>query len=268
MGDASETARWRHERLTNNEFLLRQPANGKPISPIFEAPFVSKDVIRRDWLHMCDHGVGQDFAANVLKTLSRVMPAGNHKQRVQLLFERIEKWYDDNHVTDRIHHLTPSAIQKSGKGPTLNASAVCVRALYPFLKEASNALLDASKPEDRAVQIACDQLNRCKDCLSGDSDVLWSDILRESSKKFALQFQALRMTAEGKDWKVKPKMHHFLEMCADGQKPSMSWTYRDEDYGGSIAKMSRRRGGKKSAKSWSAQTMTLFCIHNPVPRLV
>jgi len=76
------------------------------------------------------------------------------------------------------------------------------------------------------------------------------------------------MNATGRDWKVKPKMHQFLEMCSDGQKPSMSWTYRDEDYGGSVAKMARRRGGKKTSKTWSQQTLSLFRIHNPVPRLV
>ena len=268
VSDASASASWRHERLTHADFLARQMECGRVISPLFEAPYVTKDVIRRDWLHNCDHGVGQDFAGNVLKTLSQKMMAPTHKQRVQLLWERIQRWYEQNHVMDKMPILTEKGIEMDKKGPCLKASAACVRALYPFLVEASNELLSSADPKEKAIQIACFELNKCKECLSQNADCLWSDILEDSAKRFALQLDALSQIAEKKDYKVRPKMHHFLEMCADGQKPSLSWTYRDEDYGGTIAKLSRRRGGKKSATSWSFQTLTLFQIHNPVPRLL
>ena len=181
--EAEETASWRHNRLNHEQFLLRQMENGKTISPLFEAPHADKKVIRRDWLHNCDHGVGQDFAGNVLKVFAGKMHAPNHKESVLLLWDYIQDWYVRKGERDKMAQLTPGAIQQPKKGPKLNASAACVRAVYPFMRDASLLLLDATDPKEQAIQVACEELNKCKECLAGDADMLWEDILRDSSKK-------------------------------------------------------------------------------------
>ena len=65
-------------------------------------------------------------------------------------------------------------------------------------------------------------------------------------------------------FRVKPKMHLFLELCISGSKPSLSWTYRDEDFGGTAAQLSRRRGGLLSAKATSHNFLLRFRLKQPL----
>ena len=45
-------------------------------------------------------------------------------------------------------------------------------------------------------------------------------------------------------WKMKPQFHMAQELCEfDLVNLSLTWVYRDEDYGGSLAKTSKHRGG-------------------------
>ena len=69
------------------------------------------------------------------------------------------------------------------------------------------------------------------------------------------------------DRRVKPKMHLFLELCIEGGKPATCWTYRDEDWGGSVAKMSRRRGGLLSTAAYSSNLLDRFRMQQPMIRM-
>ena len=83
-----------------------------------------------------------------------------------------------------------------------------------------------------------------------------------------MQFKALRRTAGNDvDWKLKPKIHMWLELCAERSRPSQFWCYRDEDYGGTVAALARRRGGKNSAQAMSETVLDLFAIKQPMVRL-
>ena len=75
--------------------------------------------------------------------------------------------------------------------------------------------------------------------------------------------------AEGeKSWRIKPKLHMFLEVCSDGSKPSAYWTYRDEDWGGTVAQFCRRRGGLLSVRAFSANMLQRFSIYQPMVRMM
>eukprot|EP00971_Amphidinium_carterae_P046157 908670-Amphidinium_carterae.1 len=54
---------------------------------------------------------------------------------------------------------------------------------------------------------------------------------------------------------VPPKLHLFLELAREGVRPSMSWTYRDEDFGGCMAALARRRGGRDTPSATSYGTL-------------
>ena len=71
-------------------------------------------------------------------------------------------------------------------------------------------------------------------------------------------------------WRVKPKLHMWLELCdlTDGADPALTWTYRDEDLGGAVAQMGRRRGGKFSAERVGRNTLQRFCFRHPFPYIV
>ena len=268
VADASHDARWRRERLSHYEFLAKQLQRGALISPIFDAPFVSTKTFRRDWLHLVDLGIAADFLGNLFKVFRDKLPGRNQEVRVRALWLRVLAFYNGPPVvTDRLSKLPNSWIQADGqKPPKLKGNASTTRALVPFAYTLAQELLDPADAKEEAMIVGADHLNRCYTCLSSNT-YGWEEILARSSSAFVLQFGALQAASDGIHWRCKPKVHHFLELCASGGKPSLSWTYRDEDYGGSVAQCSRSRGGVLTPKLVSCNTLLRFKSSNPVPRL-
>jgi hypothetical protein len=50
--------------------------------------------------------------------------------------------------------------------------------------------------------------------------------------------------------------------------PAKYWTYCDEDHGGSVARMARRRGGQRSCTATSRLVLAKFKMANPVIRML
>ena len=243
-------SRWRNARLGTCDLMRLIVSNGKHLSPIWTIPWLTNEIFRIDWLHAADQGVAADWMGNVFKFLVRRSPGANLKAKHIHLWNRVLEFYDDKHVHDRLNALTPTMIQAKGKPPKLRCSAAQCRALIPFAYEQTRGLSDVDATE-QAIKVGTLHLWRCYEALSSKS-IFSKDILLESSVKFALQYVALSTIDENtSDWRVKPKLHMFLEVCSDGSLPSMFWCYRDEDYGGSVARLARRRGGLLSAQSFS-----------------
>ena len=57
-------------------------------------------------------------------------------------------------------------------------------------------------------------------------------------------------------------MHLFLELCSSGTEPQKFWNYRDEDFGGSVARLARRRGGMLCCSSTSRVVLQKFKMLN------
>ena len=101
-------------------------------------------------------------------------------------------------------------------------------------------MLNQDDPIEAQATAAANELLRCYQCLSDDS-IFHADVLYDASKRFAASYVALNTVADDpKLWRVKPKLHLFLELCAEGSRPSRAWTYRDEDFGGSMAPISAK----------------------------
>ena len=69
--------------------------------------------------------------------------------------------------------------------------------------------------------------------------------------------------AQGGDaWKVKPKLHLFQELleftAVEAGNPRNFWTYKDEDWGGWLAKRGARRGGASWAANVSLNLVNRF----------
>ena len=62
---------------------------------------------------------------------------------------------------------------------------------------------------------------------------------KDHSRRFASLFVALeqRTTTFG----IRPKLHMFQELCemTVGSRPAAHWTYRDEDFGGSLVALAK-----------------------------
>ena len=243
---------------------------GKSPSPLFEAPWVTVDIFRRDWLHASDQGVAADFAGNTFKFLSTKFPGNNKKARVQHLFEDLCAWYDRNATpySERLPCLTPAMIQADKKSPKLRGNAGIIRAIVPYLEEATRVRCNPAIILEDAVRQAASDLKETYDALRSDN-IFHAYVMQRHSRRFALQYVALAKAHDGtRDWKLKPKLHVWLELCNEQGRPSKCWTYRDEDYGGGVARMSRRRGGQATVTVVSRQVVDSFRVKQPIVRIL
>ena len=120
---------------------------------------------------------------------------------------------------------------------------------------------------ESAAREAAKHLDDCYKSLSSET-ADWRQNLLEHSKGFAAHFVALEQAANHKKrWRIRPKLHLFLELCSEGGRPSLCWTYRDEDFGGSCAHMSRRRGGLLRPAATSKHMLRRFAIKQPMVKL-
>jgi hypothetical protein len=236
------------------------------MSPIFSVPHFKADIFQIDWLHTADLGVTANFLGNLfLEALSKY-PGRSQKEQCSALFVDVVKYYKDNQITSRLDNLYPSMICQSGKQPKLRGKAAECRYLVPFAKLLVTNHFSDENVYEKTIKQATFALNKCYDCLSMHR--FSAEVLANSSKEFALLSCALEKHAQSKRWRVKPKLHLFQEMCeCSDSQPSTCWTYRDEDFGGSMASTSRKRGGKTSPGSLATSVLTKFAIKNPMPRI-
>ena len=267
VSNGREDAEWRSQRLSHHDFLAEQLSKGKKISPLFLIPGVTTRTIRRDWLHAVDQGVAADALGNAFKLFVSKVDGNTKDQRVKALHELIRHWYDANKTKDRLIGLRWGGIQQKGSPPKLRANAATVRSLVPFALQAANDLLDPTDAIEGTVIHLLKDLNDCYKCLRPDD--FNHDVLKTASSKVAMHYEALHSMVAGQfDWKPKPKLHHLLELALEGSQPNLCWTYRDEDYGGSIAQLARMRGRWRSVWTYSKKVLDLFKIGNKVLRIV
>jgi hypothetical protein len=263
-----EGASWRTDRLTHLQLLEKILANGIPISPLLLVPWCSSAIFRVDWLHAADQGVTADWLGHLFKLLISRLDGASVSSRTAAFWLRLQNWYKVRKIEDRLQNLVPTMIQQPKKAPKLRASGAQVRALVPFALVEAKALLRPAIPVEEAALAGTGHLAECYNALSSDS-VFPVDVMRFSSIQFAQQYVSLEAAFDDpKAWRVKPKLHVFLEVCSEGGKPAMYWNYRDEDWGGSLSRMSRRKGGILTVTGFSRNVLRRFMIQQPVIRML
>jgi hypothetical protein len=268
LRDVQLTARWRDAPLSHWDLVQRIRARGKVVNPLFGAPWLRADVVFKiDWLHVADLGVSADFLGNLFLLLLTKLGPGTQAQRCRELWQRLQLWYQANQVSDRLTDLTPSMLAGKKAPPKLRASAAQCRALVPYGAELAEALL-GDEGVEQAAKVGARHLLACYEALSSGAEDRAAR-LSFSARAFALQFVALeRATPGARSWRVKPKLHLFLELAREGGSPATCWTYRDEDFGGTSARLARRRGGPVRPGPTSARFLDHFRLKSPVPRLL
>jgi hypothetical protein len=216
-----------------------------------------------DWLHAADQGVTADFVGNVFHYFLDQFPGTDDKERCNALFQDILQFYDEEDVPDRLDCLLPTFFTNR-QGMKLRCSAAKCRRLVPFAFRLAEELADMSNPVEEAIHKAAFHLNEVYTSLS--NELHEPQAMKEHSIKFASQYVALHDHLNGGDdrlWKIKPKLHFFLHLCSDGGRPSQHWCYRDEDFGGSVAKAARRRGGLLKPASTSRRVLESMRVGTP-----
>ena len=272
--DCGLEASWRRpeNRLTHWELLRRIRANGLTISPLFACPWVDVKLCKIDWLHCMDQGVAQNFLGSFFMELvrwpaPRMLAGGTMKLRCQALWGEMHLWYQATGVKDTLQNLTLTMLQQRGKQPKLRANAAQVRALVPFACVLAQRLLVAHRSQkELAILTAARLLYDCYRSLSSQTPDR-AELLDRSSRRLALQLVALeRVSPNG--WRFKPKVHLMQELAMERADPSKSWVYRDEDWGGTAAKLSRRRGGMFRPKGTSRILLSRFRMKSRFPRIL
>ena len=269
--EACDNAEWRHNRLTTQEFLKRQMESGRRISPIFSVFGVETYLFRIDWLHCVDAGVGADFAGNIFEAMLPKLPGSNKPQRCHALNDKLQEFYGRTGTEDKLKNFKLASFSRPSKNQPakLKGSAAQVRAIIPFVKELVDDLGDSAVAKEAAMQIAAKHLSHCYQCLAKSSASCRNEALYSSSQAFVSQNYALFLAGDGVSFKAKPKTHLFLELCSQpGVVPNASWCYRDEDFGGPVARQSKMRGRWKNLTAYSQHAFDLFFIKNEIPRLV
>ena len=260
---------WRHpsRRLNHYGLLMTILMKGLTICPLFSFPFFLASCVAIDWLHCCDLGVALDFLGNLFWMVLPKLPGNNQKQRIRELHLKMQKFYKDNKCGSRLDDLTVTMLRKKPSSPPkLRAKAAESRALIPFAKMLAEELLSDHGSEGAAKQ-AARELALCYDCLS--VAVFDRAALATHSRKFCLLYTSLEAVAgDSPFWRFKPKFHLWQELCEQDVCPSTCWTYRDEDFGGSVAKWARRRGGHQTAKTAGYLVLNKFRAQHSIPRIL
>ena len=136
---------------------------------------------------------------------------------------------------DRLKALPLSRFKPKGQRLALKASAGQIRTLVPYFVALTSSWMEdmfsaREWVEIRLVQRVRVDLSCCYDCF----EPLTMGLLMEKSISFSqllVQLEEMRWTR----YTITPKLHLFLELTAEACRPSLSWCYREEDFGGFLA---------------------------------
>ncbi len=267
--DVSETAAWRNNRLSHWQFLCRLHEGGGHLSPIFSAPGLSTSCLRLDWMHVMDEGVSKAFVAGAILLVVPKVPGANNQARFAFLTGELKEWYKAQNISnDSLDKLVPSMVQGtlSAAGvrkPSLSARAAQVRTLIPWIKELTMKWLADEPNIELQTKVASTALNALYGTLSRDHKE------PQNMKGLCQTFcRALAQLAEESHlFRLLPKTHLLQEMCemTTLQKHSLTWLYRDEHFGGTLASYARAGGGRKTPAAVSARTLRKFCALESLP---
>ena len=258
-------APWRNTIMSFPDLLGRLLQQGLRMSTLFGCPGLKTTAFLIDWLHCSDLGVAQVFLGNLLWLLvTKKMPGATLKDKCHNLFTLMKGFYARTSPESRLDNLTLTMIKSSGKQPKLRGRAGEIRGLVAWGKELADQYLDDADPLESAVKEAADHLSKCYQCLS--ADVFSSPLLKHHSRKFLLLYVAIENnTTNPKLWRVKPKFHMWQHLCESGSRPSTCWAYRDEDFGGAMAKMGHRRGGRSTPTAVAERVLVCFMSRFRLP---
>ncbi len=270
--EAADDADWRRERLTTQEFLEREWRRGKRVCPLFAVFGIFNTLFKVDWLHCADLGVGADFLGNLFDYLvQHSMPGNNKDARCRALGEHVTAYYTATNVEGQLKEFLPKtcASEKKKRPPKLKGSAATTRALIRFGDQMARQFLSDADPIEQAIKTAAHHLLNCYNSLHLRNQPFSHSALYNSSKVFAIQYGALWAAhGSGVSWRPKPKMHLFLELCSSATEPQKFWNYRDEDFGGSVARQNKMRGRWKKISAYCKHGLDMFKMKNRAPRIV
>ena len=149
------------------------------------------------------------------------------------------------------------------QSPKLKTRAAETRALVPWACEICEELLDPADNYEAGIRFVMRYLLESYKCLSRDS--FEPRHFQDMCFKFLMQYHALEIIAPEYTWFLKPKFHSMAELALSTDNPSMNWVYRDEECGGTLARLGRSRGSVQTPWSVSSKVLQKFAAEFAVP---
>ena len=261
----AHNADWKRNRLSHFDMAKRMMEKGLVMSPLFSSPCFRISCFLVDWLHCADLGVTSDFLAGFFLLVCTKLPGASLASRVNSLWLSMQEFYKRTNVTSRLDMLKVSMLKQPKKTPKLRAKAAEARGLVPFGLEVAR-LLDDTIVLENTAKAAMEHLSQCYNLLS--PEIFSADMMGFHSQRFCLLYVALEQ-ALPQQFHIKPKLHMFQELTQMSRScPSLFWTYRDEEFGGTVAQLSRRRGGSNNPAATAISLLSKFKANNNVPCIV
>ena len=266
--DCKSSAEWRRRRRTAVQWHLELARVGKNC-PLWSVPGVSSEVVVVDWLHCADLGVTADVCGNVmLELVDASTTAGDRKVKMKALWSEIQAEYDTQGVSkdQRFPVLRVNHFLTAKKSPKLKGKAAHVRYFVPVLNSLVQRLVQGQDHHNNAVRNCMENLAVCYSCLAPgafDAAKLATASTRMGTLYCALEKEQFRAGVL-KRWKVKPKLHLFMELChylcLERQRgnPRNFWTYGDESHGALMRESAVARGGRNTSSSSAYRMLNMF----------
>lgn len=262
--DMSAHAEYKQSRLTHWQFVERQLALQRPLAAIYKVPLFDTSLFTLDWLHVVDLGVTASTLGNIFFALLKKL-GPTVSQQVQHLLLLIKEYYIKHNIKDGIGNLTLQMIKQDGSSPKLRAKGAEARSLVPFAQEFAKHWCNTTDPLESGILSVAHYLNQVH--ITGlDSSSFDAASFRSAVQRFLLQYKALENVDE-QLWLLKPKFHLLYELAQIGNCCAMNWNYRDEEAGGTLARMARSRGGLQTPWSVSKKCLQRFCCDFEIPYL-
>jgi hypothetical protein len=248
----SKDAPWRTTRKTALQFMREVVKGGKNISPLFDSPGFTVDMVVIGVLHCVDLGVTAEVVGNIFWEYLQKMTRNKLEIRVQKLWIRLKDWYKINHAPSRLQGLTKDMIkkQKSKLAPKFKGKGAETRYLAPFCLDLAWEMNEKFQTEHtHLVFMMIQALNEFYIILMDGE--LWNQPDAAMTCQLFLElYKSLHLEARQKKvkmWAIKPKFHLFQELvqyqALEHGNPRGFWEYKDEDFVGWVAKLATRRGG-------------------------
>ena len=272
LKEVGTSASWR--MLANRKNHWQSLQQLKSVSPLFGAPFFHIDLITLDWLHIADLGISLDFLGSFFKYLIDQKLTGTVAEKYQHFHTRMQLFYQGHDTQSRLDQFKPSMLLSTSDGskvkfPKLRAKAGESRALIPFAVLVGRDLLDQNDVLEKQLFESAVALDKCYQQLSSEN--FNAAELQKQSTRFALFYVSLNEHFDKlgqRYFKVKPKLHMFLEMCLTANTaPSSTWTYRDESWGGEVSGMAANKAGKSNPQPLGMSFFNRFFIKYSLPIL-
>ena len=256
-------------RVEHFQGLARIMDEGETLSPAFSIPWFSLSSLRLDWLHVADQGITPVFMGGLLHLIMTDANYGpNEEARVAWIWERMQQHYEQEGTKDRLFNLTKTMVKPKKGSIELAGSGAQIRCLVPFCLQLVNSWELPLSEEQTLARTAMRHLHRCYSFLSAEAHLEnRPDSLLDNALALHTTLRSLHGIHAAR-WQLRPKLHLFMELCAEGGPPSSSWNYREESFGGSVGRQSHHRGGLGTLLSMSRAMLTKFCSKEGLPRLM